>query len=108
MLHGHLEKVRESQEAHERLQVHYLSPDIQNEFISICSQHVVSEILKERTAAKYYSIIVDGTPDTSHTEQTTFILQYLHYCEKEKKYCVKERFLAFVDCNKKQERTLDN
>lgn len=35
VLREYLDKVKKSQEAHERLQVHYLSPDIQNEFISI-------------------------------------------------------------------------
>ena len=30
----------------------------------------------------YYSIIVDGTPDTSHTEQITFILRYAHLNEE--------------------------
>jgi len=36
------------------MQVHYLSPDSQNEFIK-CSNHVTQAILKEREDAKYYS-----------------------------------------------------
>lgn len=62
VLFEHLEKVKTSQRAHQRLQVHYLSPEIQNEFIGLCAHHVVSVILKEREKAKYYSIIVDATP----------------------------------------------
>lgn len=98
VLHGHLEKVKSSQEAHQRLQVHYLSVEIQNEFIELCAHHVISFILKEVEKAKYYTIIVDATPDCSHVEQTTFILRYLHYDTEEKVYHIKERFLAFVDC----------
>nr|XP_022907776.1 uncharacterized protein LOC111419224 [Onthophagus taurus] len=77
LLAVHLEKVKRSQEKNYRLQVHYLSADIQNEFISCCAEHVRDYILKERVAAKYYSIIVDATPDYSHDEQTTFILRYV-------------------------------
>ena len=49
--------------------------------------------------AKYYSIIVDGTPDSSHVEQTTFIIRYL--TTELETFVVHERFLTFVDCCKK-------
>ncbi|XP_029172840.1 zinc finger MYM-type protein 1-like [Nylanderia fulva] len=101
VLHEHLEKVKTSQQQHQRLQCHYLSPDIQNEFIDLCARHIVSAILKEREKAKYYSLIVDATPDSAHVEQTTFILRYVHLNPEEKKYTIEERFLEFVDCNKK-------
>ncbi len=100
VLSNHLESVKASQESGSRLQVHYLSWDIQNEFIEICASYVISAILEERKKAKYYAILVDATPDSSHVEQTTFILRYVTL--KEKKYRVKEHFLAFVDCNKKK------
>lgn len=80
LLKDHMSKVRESQSAHSRMQVHYLSHDSQNEFIKCCSNHVTQAILKEREDAKYYSIIVDATPDSSHKEQTVFILRYLTLC----------------------------
>lgn len=103
LLKEHMSKVRESQSTHSRMQVHYLSPDSQNEFIKCCSNHVTQAILKEREDAKYYSIIVDATPDSSHREQTVFILRYLTLCstDQSSEYEVQERFLAFVDCNKK-------
>ena len=44
--------------------------------------------------------MVDGTPDSSHTEQTTFILRYLSR-QSDGEYVIQERFLKFVDCNKK-------
>lgn len=50
--------------------------------------------------AKYYSIIVDATPDCSHVEQTTFILRYILLSAQDK-FEVQERFFKFVDFNKK-------
>jgi len=79
--------------------VHYLSAETQNEFISVCSDMVAKQILLERNSAKYFSIMVDATPDSSHHEQTTFILRYL--IKVESTYVIEERFLKFVDCSKK-------
>lgn len=43
--------------------------------------------------------MVDGKPDSSHTELTTFIIRYMNI--EGDKYSVKKRFLVFVDfCNK--------
>ena len=39
---------------------------------------------------------MDGTPDSSHTEQTTFILRYMK--RDGDVFSVQERFLVFVDC----------
>ena len=75
VLREHVTKVAESQKKEKRLTVHYLSSDSQNEFVSVCAQHVRQTILEELMIAKYYSIIVDATPDCSHVEQTTFILR---------------------------------
>ena len=68
-------KVEESHKKGERLQVHYLSSESQNEFITECSDLVKQHVLGERQSAKYYAIIVDSTPDSSHAEQTTFLLR---------------------------------
>lgn len=70
VLNEHLNKVRHFQDKGERMQVHYLSHDIQNEFISLCAAEVIKKILEEREKAKYYSVIVDATPDSAHVEQT--------------------------------------
>ena len=60
ILGDHLSKVKESQQSHRRLQVHYLSAEIQNEFIVCCANHVKQVILAEIIKTKYYSIIVDA------------------------------------------------
>ena len=82
VLEEHLNKVKEAQTAHRRLQVHYLSPEIQNEFIECCANKVTDAILNERETVKYYSILVDAMPDSAHVEQTVFILQYVHLNEE--------------------------
>ncbi len=96
LLQEHISKVKTSQPDGKRLQAHYLSPQSQNEFIKVCAARVRGCILKERENTKYFSIMVDGTPDSSHTEQTTFILRYMN--REGDEYSVKERFLVFVDC----------
>ena len=96
----HLAKVKDSQTSQQRLQVHYLSADSQNEFIYCCASKVMAVIMDELDKAKYYSIIVDATPDSAHVEQTVFVVRYVHL-SSEGKYEVHERFLEFVDCNKK-------
>ena len=58
-------------------------------------------ILAQLTATKYYFITVDATPDSSHFEQTSFILRYVH-CKDKVTYEVQVRCLEFVDCNKKK------
>lgn len=98
---AHLEKVKQLQVNKARLQAHYLSPETQNEFIDCCATQVVRAIENEREIVKYYSIIVDATPDSAHIEQTVFILRYVLLNEKSGQYEIQERFLEFVDCNSK-------
>ena len=43
--------------------------------------------------------MVDTTPDPSHKEQTTFLLRYV--LQNEGQFSVVERFLKYIDCNKK-------
>ena len=62
-------------------------------------------ILAQLTATKYYFIIVYATPDSSHVEQTSFILRYVH-CKDKVTYEVQERFLEFVDCNQKTGKSI--
>ena len=99
ILKSHLVEVKKHQENNSRMQAHYLSPRSQNKFIDECSKVVLNAIVEEVKQALYYSIIVDGTPDVSHTEQITFILRYVNLNEKVWKIC--ERFLRMEDCDKK-------
>lgn len=105
VINQHLTTVRESQQLGTRMQAHYLSSDTQNEFIQACSAEITKMILMERENAKYYSIIVDATPDSSHSEQTAILLRYLYSPADDENgqtlYEVKERLLAFADCSQK-------
>ena len=99
ILREHLSNVQNSQEKGKRLQAHYLSDTSQNEFISLCAKSLRYRILDQLRDSKYFSIIVDSTPDSSHKEQTTFILRYL--MKENGIFSVYERFLKFADCSNK-------
>lgn len=70
--------------------VSYLSHQICDEFIISINEKLIRLFIDQIKSAKYYSIIVDSTPDISHCDQLTFILRYLH------KGQVVERFLGFI------------
>ncbi|XP_004211956.1 uncharacterized protein LOC101240530 [Hydra vulgaris] len=86
VLKDHLNKMMKSQKLKRRQLANYLSPEIQNEFVECCAKKVLDVILSEREAAKYYSILVDATPDSAHMEQTVFILRYVYLNEENTKF----------------------
>jgi hypothetical protein len=68
----------------------YLSFFTCEQFIQLMAEKVVSHIIKEAKEAKYFSIIVDSTPDVAHIDQLTFIIRYV------KNGSPVERFLHFI------------
>lgn len=72
--------------------VNYLSKTIYEEFIEIMAEEVRAKIIEEIKVAKYYSIIVDSTPDISHVDQLPFIVRYVLPSG-----VVVERFLKLID-----------
>jgi len=76
------------------MKAHYLSPASQNEFINECGQFVMDAVLEEAfDSIIFFTIITGGTPDSSHTEQTIFILQFALSNSSTKVWEIEERFL---------------
>jgi hypothetical protein len=55
----------------------YLSSTICNEFIELMASKILTQIKDEIKISKYYSIIVDSTPDISHIDQLIFVIRYI-------------------------------
>ncbi|XP_065670406.1 uncharacterized protein LOC136088988 [Hydra vulgaris] len=96
----HQEEVFCSQQEGKQIVAHYLGWSSQNEFFKECGRIVHGAIIKEAHLAIYYSILVDGMPDVSHTEQIAFVLRFVYY-GIDKRWVVK-RFLRVENFEKKK------
>lgn len=70
--------------------VSYLSSTICEEFIQVMGEKTKKVIANEIKEAKYFSVIVDSTPDLSHVDQLTFIFRFVNQDGH-----IQERFLGF-------------
>lgn len=59
-------------------QTSYLSATICDEVINLLAAKVKKIIINDIKRAKYFSIIVDSTPDISHTDQLSFVIRYVN------------------------------
>jgi len=73
------------------LHIHYIGHKTQNELILLLANQIKSEIIKRIKQPKYYSIILDCIPYTSHKEQLSLIVRYVN--QDFKSLIVEEYFL---------------
>nr|XP_012145950.1 PREDICTED: uncharacterized protein LOC105663174 [Megachile rotundata] len=69
----------------------YLSSTICDEFIELMANKILTQIRDEIKISKYYSMIVDSTPDISHIDQLTLVIRYV-----KADGTPVERFLKFI------------
>ncbi|XP_074801888.1 zinc finger MYM-type protein 1-like [Natator depressus] len=80
---------------------HYLGKTIQNEIIQLLATKVKQKIVADLKSARYYFVILDCTPDISHTEQMTLMVRFVTTTEPSENVpamvTVREHFLEFID-----------
>ena len=76
----------------------YLSKSIQNELINLVAKETENALLTQLKQAKYYSIILDCSPDISHQKQMTVIFRFVQ-CDDEHGARVKEAFFGYLSVN---------
>lgn len=77
----------------------YLSPQIQNEFVVLCAQSTKNKILEDIKSRKYFSIMVDSTPDSSRKDQLSEIIRTVE-CSQDG-CIIHESFIDFISSNDK-------
>lgn len=71
----------------------YLGDKIQNEVINLIGENIKSKIIELAKKAKYFSILLDCTPDSSHQEQISVCIRFVNL--KSTGICIEEHFLLF-------------
>ncbi|XP_025424288.1 zinc finger MYM-type protein 1-like [Sipha flava] len=81
----------------------YLSSTIYEELLLLMKNDIIKIILKELKAAKYYSLIVDSTPDIANIDQLVIALRYVLPSG-----VPAERFLIFIPNSGHKSKEMSN
>lgn len=78
---------------------HYLSHQIQDELIELIAQKIRQQIVESIKEAKYFSIMMDCTPDVSREEQLSIIIRILDMGNKSMSTipCIKEYCIEYIN-----------
>lgn len=91
VLEEHIARIQKTQHR----MPHYLGHKIQNEIIYIMGEKIKTTIVNDLKLSKYYSVILDCTPDISHEEQISVVVRFVFLNPSTKYAEVKEHFLGF-------------
>lgn len=97
VMQEHVRRIRSS-EIHD----HYLGANIQNELIKLLSEKVKEKNVMDIKAAKYFSVLLDCTPDLSHQEQLSLVIRFVKFenngtATENEGVSVEEHFIEFLD-----------
>jgi hypothetical protein len=89
IMQEHIQRIKDGE-----IHNHYLGHKIQNELIHLLATEIKNNIIKKIKDAKYFSIMLDCTPDASHQEQMSLILRCVDISTNTIK--IDEHFIEFI------------
>jgi hypothetical protein len=79
---------------------HYCGKIIQNEVINLLANKIKQNTVDRALQTKYFSIIVDCTPDVSHVEQLSITIHFADLTD----ISIKEHFLIYYQAHHRLEK----
>lgn len=101
IMKDHLNRVERGTASHNS----YLGHHVQNELIDLLSSKIISAIVDDIKQAKFFSIILDCTPDISHTEQLSVVITVVSLMEKPH---IREHFMGFLEAEESTGQHLES
>lgn len=90
IMQDHINRVQKETSSH----TSYFSHHIQNELIDLLSSKIISAMVADIKQSKFFSIILDCTPDISHNEQLSVVVRFVSL---EGKPHIMEHFMGFLE-----------